>query len=379
MQIEISYASSDGNEPIIKQVPISLKEGTKVTLYTHSVNETEMTDDGAYVWNYYDIDGIIIVTGDPVKTITADENGNISTDDLDLKYSFLRNSIWNTITAKYANNKADIVELSFENINNDLPSPIPSFDNGIRKKTSYIPDILPSTLSSTATGTKDDPIIINDAGEFGYLINQATDTAGKYYKIADDIENIVLQSNDKIEPIIALSDESAVKTYFESLDKSNFIEWRIGDTTNTFSGHLDGNGVTIYVLYTVNTSYASLFSILGADATIKNLNIKNSYLKTGWYNGVIASTTEKLDNGNVNIAIENCTITNCCLVGKYTADTDTGVKSIPNQCIGLLIGRPGNIDNTHISISNCLVYGNNIHYEYDNSVHNYLIGYSKYL
>ena len=128
-------------------------------------------------------------------------------------------------------------------------------------------------------------------------------------------------------------------------------------------------------MYIKETSYSGLFGTLGGNSTVKNLTVKNSYFKTGWYAGVIAGNIA--DSGGGTVSIEKCVITNCCVVGKYIVETDTGVKNIPNQCIGLMFGRPNNVDNTTISISNCLVYGNNVHYEYDGSINNYLIGLSK--
>ena len=276
-------------------------------------------------------------------------------------YDFIKDEIENKAT------------LSFKNTNNDLPSPILSFED-TNKQTLYWDGITTATaFSSLAIGTKDDPIIINDANELAYLIHTATDTLDKYYKIADGIGAIVLQPQDKVEAIMSLSDESVVKTYFES---NNCTIWRAGKN-NTFNGHFDGNGVEIYGIYTKETSYAGLFSTIGAKSTIKNLTIKNSYLRTGWYAGAIASNIIEPDSGSGNVVVEKCVITNCCIVGKYNFDTDTGVKNIPNQCIGLMLGRANNIDNTTISINNCLVYGNNVHYEYDNSINNYLVGLSK--
>ena len=275
--------------------------------------------------------------------------------------------IANMVAKDYVDDK---LTLTF-NSDNDLPTPILLLE-GNEGVTITWDGTVATSFSSTAAGTKDDPIIISTASELNYLVNKATNTTGKYYKIADGIGAIVLQSSDKSKDITSLSNETAVKIYFES---NNCTTWRGNTSPNTFDGHFDGNGATIYGLYIKETSYSGLFGTLGGNSTVKNLTVKNSYFKTGWYAGVIAGNIA--DSGGGTVSIEKCVITNCCVVGKYIVETDTGVKNIPNQCIGLMFGRPNNVDNTTISISNCLVCGNNVHYEYDGSINNYLIGLSK--
>lgn len=285
-----------------------------------------------------------------------------------------------TLTAKYQSFDTSELMTSLSFIkgynNDDVPSPFPV--TNIQKKTICWDGTIATAFSSTASGTEVDPIIINTASELAYLVSKATDTTGKYYKIADDIGAIVLQSSEKASKFMELGSAWHAKKYYENNGDDCYI-W-CGNTSHTFSGHFDGNGVTIYGLYIKESSYCGLFGAIGANTTIENLTIKWAYLRTGWYAGAIAGNIAASDGDNDKVVIKKCVIDGCCIIGKYISDTDKGVKIIPNHCIGLMIGGSDYADTTNISnisITNCLAYIGKISYEYDNSEHNYLVGYSK--
>lgn len=138
---------------------------------------------------------------------------------------------------------------------------------------------------SSGSGTSGDPYIVTTAAQLRLLARGGTDTAGKYYKLGNDI---------------VINDTSYVDWY----ERSGLTNWIKGSDstgvfTNTrndyelsatlFRGILDGNGFTISGLYIdyegtgkMNSRTAvgwALFpSVQGA--TIKNLKLKDVYIKS---------------------------------------------------------------------------------------------------
>ncbi len=209
------------------------------------------------------------------------------------------------------------------------------------------------------------PIIINTAEEFVYVATaKKEDTTGKYFKMADGIDKVVLQSEAVGEAIVGLDSATAVKEYFEPIvasdvaSKANTLMLWPGNTWNAetmcFAGTFDGNGVEFYGMYNtnkdVNTNYThnsggGLFCVADG-ATITNLSVKNSYTNIGsssssWQFGLMVSYGQS----NI-ITIDRCTFANN-YIEKIVADA-----SIKN--CGLVVGYNGNA----VVMENILVYGN---------------------
>ena len=216
---------------------------------------------------------------------------------------------------------------------------------------------------STGSGTQEDPYIIKSAAELAWLVQQkANVTQGKYYKIDDAINAIVLQSADKVDEIKALSSSAEVKEYFEN---GEYISWKtMGWETSCFAGVLDGNGVTIYGIYAKTNVNAALFGTVDAGAVIKNLAVKNSYLvsdgnwnkdkqKQDYYQVAgIAGVTSSSGYGAKNngfVWFDSCIVANNYM---YNAVNDSNDRS------GVIIGGSSDL----VYIDNCLVYGNDATY-----------------
>ena len=214
-------------------------------------------------------------------------------------------------------------------------------------------------------GTQESPYIIKSAAELAYLVGLKADkTEGKHFKIADGITNIVLQKEAYADEIIALSSAAAVKEYFENVEYVN--QWKTnGNEMAAFCGTFDGNGATIYGLYTESTLNAGLFSTVDAGATIKNIAIKNSYFKTtvnNYHMGAIASFASESEGdagvkNNGMIWINNCTVANCYMRSVSTSTQKSGIMF-------------GNAPSDVLSVDNCLVYGNDGYYgaNYENKM-----------
>ena len=215
-----------------------------------------------------------------------------------------------------------------------------------------------ATRFASGSGKQDDPYIIKSAAELAYLVGlNGEATKGKHYKIADGITNIVLQRKAYADKIVTLSSAADVKEYFESGIFVN--EWVInGNEMAAFCGTFDGNGATIYGLYTVSRLNAGLFATVDAGATIKNIAIKNSYFKTtenNYHMGAIAAFASGSDENTAGVKnngmiwINNCTVANCYMRSVSTSTQKSGIVF-------------GNAPSDVISIDNCLVYGNDGYY-----------------
>ncbi len=224
----------------------------------------------------------------------------------------------------------------------------------------------------TDGASANNPIIIDTAEKLAYVATATyANTNGKYFKIADGIDKIVLQSETYAEGIIACNSSEAVRDYFESTIASNnkaFYRWASrtwNPATYCFGGNFDGNGVEICGMYNTtgdtNTYFSGdtnsgggLFSVAD-NATISNLAIKNSYTNLGngsnthtnWSFGLIVSFGKDANSRNDAIIINNCTVANN-YIRKNVSDSAmwrTGVVCGSHEAGAFIL-------------QNCLVYGN---------------------
>ncbi len=154
-------------------------------------------------------------------------------------------------------------------------------------------------------GTEDDPIIIDTAEEFVCLTKGVlTDTAGKYYKVADGISAFDLSKGN-----LNLSG-----TLADNIDKIKGSGKNHTGTSPGFQGTFDGNGVTVYGAWTNHTEgnipqYAGLFSITRGDVTIKNINVRlSSFTAKSAAGGIVGY---HIGDGTNTLTIENCSVSDC--------------------------------------------------------------------
>ncbi len=126
------------------------------------------------------------------------------------------------------------------------------------------------TAPSEGSGSKANPYIIYNAAELAFVVaSNQTSTAGKYYKLANDI-------------------------FINEVDK---VDWTNGNpiggysvhtwvTSGGFAGTLDGDGHVVHGLYCKDTapkkssnSGFGLFSYVQGDAVIKNLGVDHAYVE----------------------------------------------------------------------------------------------------
>ena len=237
-----------------------------------------------------------------------------------------------------------------------------------------------STLADNGEkGTADDPIIIDGAEELNYLAlytNPGT-TTEKYYKIAHNIDAIILQPEATVTAlggaakIMNLDSAAAVNQYFADMQTAGYTpsNWITTAVGNQFNGSFDGNGVKIYGMYAVATAgtnsaqAAALFPVIDAGGTVanpevetdlvgvtyKDLAIRNSYISSTRRIGALVAVSYGTNYGGKvdgTVNIDGVEVSNCYMRSTSTTEMETGVLF-------------GTAATDLVNINNCLVYGNN--------------------
>lgn len=176
---------------------------------------------------------------------------------------------------------------------------------------------------ASGKGTKNDPYIVADAAQLRLVVKKAWKDV--YFKLSNDIYI-----------------NNSIKTDW----KSSATVWET--SSEGFSGHFDGNGKTVYGLYSKDTlaqgaivnGGVGLFPTATISAEIKNVNIKGASLSGKAYVGAIVG--QLIDGGkdvNKYLTISGCTV-------------DDSV-SLTGQTVGGIVGGGyGGVD-----ISYCGFYG----------------------
>lgn len=181
-----------------------------------------------------------------------------------------------------------------------------------------------TTKTEPKTTDDDGNYIITSPAELAYIV--ANPTTNKNYKVQDGIKAFVLQPENvkDVANLLNYTNYTDVKTYFEA-NSSSLKKWSNKDQqTSAFQGTFDGNGVTIYGLYS-EVGEAGLFSWVNAGTTFKNIAIKNSYVKSNSDGAGVffARIANNVSSGMVNF--KNCEVSGCYVESTTTNKGRTGV------------------------------------------------------
>lgn len=177
-------------------------------------------------------------------------------------------------------------------------------------------DIWDGSVSTSlqGTGSQDDPFLINSAADLAYFATSSH--ANQYTKLMTDI-----YLNDVSDP-----------------------EWYNGENLNTWTpgkspGYFDGNGYVVHGIYINepdNTNGAGLFGniAVGANQTISNLGVEDSYISISTSSGYAAALF-CMANWGWSPIVENC----------YVSDT----VILKGYCVGGLAGFLG----VKVTFNNC--------------------------
>lgn len=211
------------------------------------------------------------------------------------------------------------------------------------------------------SGTKDDPFIIKTAEQLHKMVRDGgVNSEGKpaYYQVAKGVTELYL--NDT-RPYETANDFAA--------NSGSLKNWSgdLSDYSQSFDGYFDGNGVTIYGLYSEIANAGSNFypgvgfvPSLAFDATIKNVIFDTSYVKSNvGYAAVITASTgnapwssSEKQSKTANITLMNIAVKNAVVIaGAPVDDGDSGNGS----AAGILATRDANLKG--LKIINCLFDG----------------------
>jgi len=188
-----------------------------------------------------------------------------------------------------------------------------------------------ATGFATGTGTKNNPYIILNASQLMYLTletNNGTTFEGQYIKLMCDV--LINDETFKKDPTTG----EITDLYSDTLDR-----WvPIGNATNPFKGHFDGNGHVIYGLYVDTASaYAGLFGYVSG-GSVKNISVDSSYINT-----TSTSTSSCYTAGIAGYS--NGVIENCNYNGYVFSDI---AVSFPHGYVGGIVGlNEGRVKNCH--------------------------------
>ncbi|MBR5472469.1 MAG: dockerin type I repeat-containing protein [Clostridia bacterium] len=263
---------------------------------------------------------------------------------------------------------------------------------------------------ANGSGTQEDPYIIETADQLYLALTQITDTTnsvagGKqtskilkqgssteyvpvyspnYYKVSDYVSKIYL--ND----IVGSETLEGIKVFVNGSTK------KVWNPNTAFVGNLDGNGVTVYGMYSSNGK--GFVGKLDGTATIKNFNFDSCYSSStgnaaivttllGSYandstihtianisvrNSFIASTrnitvTQRTDNTMYNhnpgaagivsttSTCENLIISNCLFDGVSCERIVSSTDGVTSNMIGAIISGGNSMNN--VEINNCVALG----------------------
>ncbi|MBE6810501.1 MAG: hypothetical protein E7521_05550 [Ruminococcaceae bacterium] len=221
-----------------------------------------------------------------------------------------------------------------------------------------------SLLDSTQPNSKSNPYIIANANQMYSLMcgnatynNERIDTAGKYFKVADGIDAFYMNGGDTV---AGMTTVAQVKEYFEVTNTSAQKVWT--NSSYPFKGNFDGNGVTVYGIYS-DAGSGGLFPYVAGSVTIKNVAVKNSYFKASCAGGIVGSAL--VPEAVNTLAIDNCEVANNYIsAGRSDAGAGALFGFLYNQVIA---GYP------ITTATNCIVYGNELESYHANNPGSYAI------
>ncbi len=188
---------------------------------------------------------------------------------------------------------------------------------------------------------KNGNILVTTAEELAWVALKSGDAGkGKSYKVADGVKVFYINANTSNLTLAQVTNK---------LNGNNTREWVYQN--QIFQGSFDGNGVTVYGLYsTASDQYnhnGGLFPYIKGNVTIKNVKIANSYIGSYGVGGAVAG--QLVGDANVSkIAFSNIAVTNNYI---FTA-ANTGYVDSATGIFG------GGVAPASVSFENCAVYGN---------------------
>ncbi len=206
--------------------------------------------------------------------------------------------------------------------------------------TSTSGDLAVETAESVAGGTQTDRIF-----KQGSTTVYAPVYTPYYYKVADTVEAFYLNNvygNETLAGAKAMVAAGTAK------------DWKPG---KSFVGHLDGNGVTIYGMYS-STGQGLIYKLDGS-STVKNINFNACYASGSGNSALVTTNLGSYTNDSTRIKVSNISVRNS-YIGTTRAITLTA-RTDSSGCYDHAAGPAGIISTNstpeNLTISNCFYDG----------------------
>ncbi len=211
--------------------------------------------------------------------ITTSNNGRTSVEYVYTTYADTTKATYVSVENMQGENaKTNLIGFDFNAIWKCVVDDTPTLRFGEKISNKDIWNGVAATDFAEGTGEKESPYKISNASEL-YLLVTEYSTSGLYFELTNDI--YLNNVND-----------SEWKT-----DSPN--EWVSGFNSTAFTFKFDGKGYAVYGLYVEESSYSGLFPALGDGAEIRNVSVRESYIKGSSNAGAIAG---RLKSGKVTIS-----------------------------------------------------------------------------
>lgn len=202
-----------------------------------------------------------------------------------------------------------------------------------------------ATAFESGSGTEADPYIIATAEQLAYccLAQTPSTSSNVYYEVSDDVKTFVMQPESVVDlnELLALENPEAVNDYFTNLDGK--VNWISKFNGQSFNGHFNGNGATIYGLYATTDGTTredvGLFPQYDGGTkvgsrlvtnTCENIAIKNSYFYSKRRLGAIVGACYGTNYGakvDGKLTIASCAVVNSYMssIGSWNYFSESGV------------------------------------------------------
>lgn len=183
------------------------------------------------------------------------------------------------------------------------------------------------------SGTSEtDPYLVSTPAELAWMVNSAG--GGKYFKLTNDIYvNDVTKENWT----------ETAKPWF--VKATNWMSYKNSSGTDkTFSGHIDGNGYTVYGIYcdgSVGTVNNALIPIM-TGGSIKRLCVSDAVCNSRFSGGIVGTLYG-------SVTITDCVVKNSTLINTSSSNGD--------RASGAIVGYASHAGKTS-NISGCATFDN---------------------
>ena len=185
-------------------------------------------------------------------------------------------------------------------------------------------------LWTQGEGTENSPYLIESSENLAflsYMVNKGFETQGLHFLLTTDID---LNGNKDLPWIpIGLGSD----WFYEDNCPRKIPSYLDSNINNSFRGHFDGGGHSIFNIYVDGSYVGGLFGTAGTGSLIENISIESGYIHDAGYGGGIVGKC------NSDVVISHCT-NHADISGEYVGGIVGNGATLVDKCVntGLIKG-----------------------------------------